>query len=369
MFKNNNKSTNMLILILGISIIGSLIFMIISNRQQKDKLQVYDGNDKVDVIETTEKEIDITTNTYIDDDGIFQVQIPEGWERVVKGDTVEFIHTPSATSVKISKHDYDPSVNCLDSSYLSASMVDAGYTFVSCDYISNTSSEIVYQKTGNKTYDFIEENLWCKEYIATLLFTFDDANYEKMSPYLDKIFNSFTWSDDVTQIPEGYYLSYLEMGDFEFLVPDTWTMGAQDNSVVCANQENTAQMIVTVQEYDKDLSTLTTYDMTSLIKPGRENGFMITNSTSAINKATADVSYLAADGTNMFNKTYLFANGYYLYSIQFDYIANSIDDSVPKTCSEFFREFVTKKIQEEEMNSPTNATPTDATDTDAKKEG
>ncbi len=362
MFRNNKRSTNIIILIIGISIIGSLIFTIIGINKQKNTLQVYDGNDKINNIDSTEEELNIVTNTYVDDDNLFSLQIPDGWERVVRNGHTEFIHTPSATSVSINIQPYDPSVNALDPTTVSASLLNEGYQYLNCDYINGYSSEIIYQKTGNKTYDYIEENIWCREYVVTLLFTLSDDNYEKMQPYLNKIFNSFEWSDNVTPIPEGYHLIYISIGDFEFLVPDTWTVGSEGNSVVCANQENNAQMIVKVQDFTDDLSNMTSYDLAALIKPGRENGFIITNSSASINKASAESSYLSADGYNMFNKTYLYANGYYLYTIQFDYLANSIDETLPDTCSSYFREFVTKKLQDE-MD---NASATDATASDAE---
>lgn len=357
MFRRTNKNVNILVLIFGIAIIGSLIFTIISTNKQKNKLQVYDGEEQIEEIATTEKEIVIETNTYIDEDNIFSVQIPVDWELVKNNDYIEFVHKPSATSVQLIKEPYDPNVTVLNASDISANVVNAGYTFVSCDYMGNASSETIYQKVGDNTYDYIEEVFWCRDYIVTLKFILNDANYSKMSPYLDKIYNSFTWSEDMVTVPEGYYLVYLDYGDFEFLVPEDWTLGTEENSVVSSNQDNTAQMVVKDFEYNDDLSQITTYELSDLIKPGRENGFMITNSSSSVNKAYAECAYYNSNGINMVNKTYLFVNGYYMYSIQFDYVANSIDENIPALCSQYFREFITKKLQEEMEYNSLNVSP------------
>ena len=80
---------------------------------------------------------------------------------------------------------------------------------------------------------------------------------------------------------------------------------------------------------------------------------MLKDFSTSATSATATAYY--NNGTASTNKIYLFANGQYLYSLQFDFFNGAIDDSVPDLCASYFREFVTQKIIDESQI----ATPTD----------
>ena len=337
------KPFNLLILVFGIAILMAIIFIIIGQKN-KDSLPVYKGGEALSEETPTEKELEIPVSTYLDDSNMFSVAVPDGWERVDHGNRMEFVHAPSKTSISIELTDYDPLINNRDSASVSTRIVQEGYSFVSFAQTSNASSETIYKK--NDTVDYILEELWCRNGIVRLLFTLNDENYSKMLPYLNKILQSFQWGKSADVIPEGYYLQYIEYGDFEFAIPGGWNFSVQDGVGYLINADNSAEMTLRVVEYTGTLTDITTYRFTEILKPGRENGFMIKNSSASVNQASADISYLNQNGINMVNSTYLFANGHYLYEMQYDYVSNSIDSSLPSTSASLFREFLTKKIAE-----------------------
>lgn len=343
-----NKIKNPVVLIILFIIIGSALFTIISSRKQK-KLDVYTNSDVVPTEEATTEEKVIESFTYEDESSHFKIDIPEGWEKVTKDGYTTYIHTPSASSVQIQVSGYEPAINLVSSDSISSSVVENGYTFINYTRLGNCSYEVIYQDLKKNEYDYFEEVHWNQDNIVKLVCTCNDKNYEKILPYFENIINSFEWTMD--SIPEQYALFYIEYGDFEFGYPADWVISSTDNSIVAVNQDSTAQMIITVQEYPSNMENFTATDMTGLISGGK-NGFMLKEFSNTVSTAESVASYYDAGGQPMVNRTYLVTSGFYLYSIQFDYYNGAVDESMPDECRALFREFATEKIIEEQnMNN------------------
>ena len=353
--KKYQKGKNPWILGLGILLIMSILFTKCSSGEQ-NKLNVYTESDVISTeqeITTEEKKID--TFTYEDNTYGFKVLIPSEWEMVTKDGFDTYIHTPSASSIQIQVKEYDPNINSCNAESLSEEIVNNGYTFINFARLTNTSYEISYQDKQTNAYDYIEDVYWNKNCIVILKCTFNDINYEKIYPYYKKILNSFSWTNEDT-IQEGFLLYYSEIADFEFGIPSNWYISASGNSIVAMSEDNLAQMTVSVQEYTDNLSNFTATDMTNLIKYGK-NAFMLKEFNNNYVSAVSTATY--TNGDSMTNKTYLYANGFFLYSIQFDYYTGSIEDTVPQSCAALFREFLTEKTTQnakdttEELSSET----------------
>ena len=81
-FKNGKVSP--LIFIFGLIIMGSLLFTIISQKRQNDKLKVYNQDETVENLEsTTEETVEISSFTVADDNAGFSVNIPDGWQKII----------------------------------------------------------------------------------------------------------------------------------------------------------------------------------------------------------------------------------------------------------------------------------------------
>lgn len=229
----------------------------------------------------------------------------------------------------------------LTAEQISAEIVSKVYTFTAFGRISSSSYEVLYQKIQNSIYDYVEYVYWNRSNIVKLVCIFNDENYEKIIPYYEKIFNSFEWNGD-NAIPEGYCLYYFENADFEFCLPEDWSLAASDISVVGLNPENTIQLTVSVQEYPSTLGNVTAMEISSFLSTNKSN-FMLQNFATSYTKATASFTHMINDKL-VSNKTYLFCNGVFLYILQFDFYDSSIDESITETCSNLFREFITAKL-------------------------
>ena len=364
-----NGKVNPLVLIFGIIILGSLMFTIISQKKQNSELKVYQEEDNVENLETpTEETIDIESFTIADDEAGFSINIPEGWQKIKKNGYDNYIHSPSVTSVGIEITDYEPYVNSYNEVDMASNITNNGYSFVSFTKKSSSSYEFIYQDIKDSTYDYIDEVLWSKNNIVTLHFIVKDDNFSKMSPYLDSIFNSFTWHKDTEIIPDYIYLIYMDYGDFEFGMPADWTIGSENNTVYATNSDNTAQMTLTVTENSSSLENVNGYELTSVLQPTRSSGFMLQSFNAEQTKVTATAAYYNNEGINMVNKTYIYTNGVYQYNFQFDYISGVLDDTYTDELMTYYREFFLKhnkdyfETTEESTENTTEATVTDASE-------
>lgn len=337
-FKNDNPW----ILLVGVIIMLSALFTIINQRKQ-NTLEVYDESDMITTEEVSTEETVIDTITYENTEYGFKVSIPKEWDKVVKDGYDTYIHQASATSIQIQVAPYDPLINMTEAETLSTNLVEEGYTFVNFSKLTSSSYEVLYQKTQQSTYDYIEDVFWTRNGIVKLVFIVNDENYEKMYPFISNTINSFTWTTkDI--IPEEYAIFYSEFANFEFAVPVNWNFGISNNTYVAINPDDTAQMTVSATTYDTTLENLTATDITNLLKNGKSNFMLKEFSTSTTN---AQVKFTYNNGTPATNLTYLFSNGVYLYIIQFDYYDDYFDETQSSSCISFFREFYTQKLIEE----------------------
>lgn len=334
---------------IGCSVIFLSILFTMCSKNNQNTLDVYEG-DVISTQEITTEELDIETITYVNKTADFHMEVPADWTKVIKDGCDTYIHAASSSSIQIQILPYDSNINNINQEFLSSSIVQAGFTFVNYNRIDTSSYEIMYQK--NEIYDYIEEVKWSRDYIVKMICIFNDENYSKIYPYYDRIINSFAWDTD-NIIPTDLFLYYSEYGDFEFAVPYGWTTGNSDTSFVAINEENSAQITITTTERTELLTDLTAIDITNYLN-NNKNSFMLKEFSTSATSATATAYY--NNGTASTNKTYLFANGQYLYILQFDFYTGAIDDSIPDLCASYFREFVTQKI----IDQSQIATPSDS---------
>ena len=332
-----NKGFNPLIILIVFIIGLSIFFTVINQKKQNNELPVYVDGDELSTESPVEniKDIDMVLIEYPE----FTINIPSDWTKVIRNGNDNFIHSPSATSVSINISEYYPEINNIDESIVSTNVANSGYGFVSFMKTSTSSYEAIYQDLDNNTYDYIEEVFWTKDKIVTLTFTVNDTYYNKMADYFNAIYNSFKWNEDQNIIPDDIMLIYIEYGDFEFALPISWSVGIQDNAIYATNSDNTAQVVITVIENPLSLDSVTAYDITNLLQPQRPNGFILQYVSNSVNYLKAAVQYYNNSGINMENRTYLFANGVFLYTIQFDYISNSLNDEYLDNIMSYFKSY------------------------------
>ena len=145
-------------IIAGIVIL-SAVFTFITQKQQKDKLDVYTGETTVsqeDLSQEKEQQAKtIETQIYTDDTMKYSLSIPKEWTQVVENDTVSFVHKASGSTLRLETYAYDPNINNVTSESISTKIAADGKTFVSFTRKGDSSYEVTYQDQKNVTYDYI----------------------------------------------------------------------------------------------------------------------------------------------------------------------------------------------------------------------
>lgn len=310
--------------IFGAIVILSLAFTVISSLSTK-KLGVYNNSDVVEEkISTTESDITADEDMVIvkDDEIGYSVNIPSSWKKVVEDDSTTYIHTQSASSIKIETFDYYPEITNISSEIVSTDLINNGYEFVNFSRLSETSYEALYRVEKDKMYDYIEEVYWSRDHIVKFTCVCNDENYDGISLFYSKIFDSFTWTTS-NVVPDGYAVYYISDANFDFGIPIDWSYNIADGAIVASDPDNTSLMTITIIPSDIILTTLTATDMTNFIM-GTKSNFMLKSFTNNSDE-TSSISTYNDNGLTMTNYTRLFSNGSYLYAIQFDYPTEQTD--------------------------------------------
>ena len=332
------KNINIWIMVGGAVLLLSIMMTLLSNYKTADNLPVYTGGDEVpEGVTESKKEKDIPTNIYVDNVNQFSMEIPSEWQEVEQDGYETFIHTPSGASVQIRIGEYEPTYNNASAETCAASLEQNVYVFKNFTWTSNTSYQLLYQDYKESTFDYIEDVHWDRDTVIVLLCIFKDAHYSKLQSYYDKILTSFVWEQD-NPVPDGWMLYYDEPRLYEIGIPDTWAF-ANTGDAFCAYDEQTdAQIIITAQEYNGDLSGLTPSSLIDAVSSGREN-YMINNYDIQSDYAKAYATYTSGD-IQYQSIDVLTCNGQVLYNISCTYENGRIDASTFDTCISLFRTFL-----------------------------
>ena len=319
-------------------LIVSVLFNIISQRQQQGTLPVYNDTEQVTEAGGKENAIDIETDIYADTENGCSASVPKGWTKVTKSGHTTFIQPETGASIQFQVLDYDPKVNSVDEAQISADITEKNMTFISFNRKAAGQYELLYQDKQEICYDYVEEAFWDREKVIKLVGVFDDSIYSDIYPYYDKIISSFAW-ERKDPIPEGYMLYYIDKGEFEFGCPENWVEGVTTEGVYYASDiESGAMMTISVSDYEGTLDGFVANDMVSLLQGDRQN-FMLGSFESDSEKAVGTATYV--QNNVVYNDAMcIVSNGVYLYTMIIEYESGTIDDSVPSTCIDLFREFV-----------------------------
>lgn len=338
LYKKNEQY--ILYVVIGVMIVAG-IFTFFSQKSLDDTLDVYSQSDKVEnKVTESDESPDIILTAYTDEKNGYSIGIPEGWQKVIKNGYTTFVHSPSASSLQIQILDYDPKINNISSDSISTDIAEKGNTFVSFNRSSTSSYEVTYQDFKNSTYDYIEEVYWDQSKIIKLVCTFNDANYQKIKPYYEKIIKSFSWNRE-KEIPSDYYLFYNDNAKFEVGIPASWTVSQANDTIVAMNEDSNASESITVLKNSSYLDKITVTDMTNLLKSGK-SGFIMKSYDNKKKKASIVYTYISGS-QQITSQTYVYANGTYLYFVSFDYVEGTLQDNIPEDCSNLFREFIKDK--------------------------
>ena len=244
----------------------------------KKRLTVFDpekGDSEYTVEKQTEKPI--VSFTYLNDKINLSLEIPEGWERIVKDGYDTFVHAASASSVQVQVLDYYPAINNTTDQTLAETYAPLGCELTEFAFTGNNSYYDIYQKAGTSGItDYIEQVLWDRSHVVKVLATINDQNYQKLSREIWYVMDNISWACE-DPVPEGCYLAYMPYGDFEVALPSDWILERSDAALFGYNEENGSSVTVTVLDDPAFLDTITEIDYADFLSQGKQdfilNGF------------------------------------------------------------------------------------------------
>lgn len=336
LLRNFTKKEKRLATILFFLLVSAILFLVISKNNQ-NSLAVYMKDNTVNVWDKEDSgNLDISLKEYKSSTLNLAFSIPDDWTERKHDTGVSFTHEPSASVFSVEITDYDPAVNNLNASSISATLVEQDYIFVNYIRLSSTSCQILYQDKSKVANDYIRTVFWDREHIVTLSCSFSDANYQGIIPYFDKIISSFKWNYE-KPVNEGYAIFFHPGLDIEFMVPETWVCETSDTAIRFADSTTGAMILLTINTTADYLDSLTSTDMANMIKTGRSS-FMMKNFNTSKTKAYAYCTY-SENNKQVCCDQYIFADGKRHYFISVNYYAGTLDSSVGEVVAGSFRKF------------------------------
>ena len=132
-----SKGSLLILLLLVITLIS--VFIAVCQPASND-LPQYSSESAIDESSVSELSIEeIDTFIYADKSTGFTIEIPQGWTKVIKSGFPTFIHNPSATSIQIQHHDYNPLINNDTIDSLTNEIRNNGYIVNEVSFASNFS--------------------------------------------------------------------------------------------------------------------------------------------------------------------------------------------------------------------------------------
>ena len=295
-----------------------MLSVFLSAATKKDSLNVYKGkSSEYTVTPETETEQKVITNTYMNSKINLSMQIPDGWQHIIKDGYDTYVHSPSASSVQIQVMSYYPMVNNASAESFADTYSSRGLEITDFQYISNNSYYLMYRSNGmSGITDYIECVLWDRQNVAKIIFTFNDANYKKLKDEIWYCIDSIEW-DYEDPIPEGFYLKYQLTGDFEFAVPANWTIAETDASFYACEDDTGATLTVNLITDNTLLTDITQIDYTNFLSNGRSD-FILNAFQQSDHMIYGEATYTNNGTTFAIIQSY-YANGTYQYIITYEF--------------------------------------------------
>ena len=342
---NKRNGSEKWILIFGAIALISLMFVIVTNISNRNKLQVYTTPETIPDVEVTQENAldDVKMTSYSNDEKGYSIGVPDTWVKVIKSGFTTYVDQDTGASVQIQDLEYDPTFNNMTEETAYQMATNNGYTFVSFNRTGNASYEILYQGTTNATYDYVESVYWDRDSAVRVLCSLSDEQYQKDFPVISAITNSFTW-ERPNPIPEGFNLAYFDAYGIEVGIPETWTTSVSDNSYVAMDEASSATMTLQAQEFDGTVDSLSEMDISNMVSATREGYIM--NDFRTLEGAVYCSGIYTVNNVQYINDVMFISNGSHLFVITFDYENGSIDANIPNTCFELARVLYTTQAEE-----------------------
>lgn len=333
------------------------IFLTIAT--SKKNLDVYTKEDSTYTLESeSETEEKIETELYQNQEIAFTMEIPAGWNYVKKDGYDTYVHSASASSMQFQLLTYYPQVNNATQEALAQTYAAQGLNLTEFAYTANNSYYTVCQKQSNTgVTDYIQTVVWDRQHVIKVMVTLNDQNYEKLADTIWHCIDSIQW-DYEDPIPDGFYMYYQTIGDFEYPVPSDWVTGNTENTFYAYDENTNAKFSVSLIEDTSSINEISQLDYSTFAANGRSN-FALTKYEQSDNNIYGEATYLSGDLT-MSMMQYYIANGTYHYILTYEYPTELGADfySTAQKALKYTRVFyVTETVPEPKLPENTEATP------------
>ena len=278
-----------------------------------------------ETLETENSYFQYTGSEDFSEDADFSISVPEGWTKAIGDGLVYFVHSPSGTSLTISVFSYDPYLLNMTSDMAESVLSESEKTLVSFSWQTNCSYLVTYQETSDNTVtDYIEYVMFDKNYAVSIVGAVRDEYYEEMGSVLLSLLDSFSWNMQ-DSIPEGYTFLYCEEGNFEYLIPNDWTIGQSDGTIYMQNGSIDCSISISAISSDVVYDGVTEEQYISYAGSDKTD-FAVLSFQSGDNLIYAECSYTLS-GETAYWVQYLLASGSYEYTLTFASMESSFSDN------------------------------------------
>lgn len=268
----------------------------------------------------------IETEVYYNENYSFSINYPSGWTKADNGNSVAFVDKKTKTTMTVSFDEYAPQVNTMTAGNIVNIQENT-------EIIDFTKSNDCYVTTYNKDgYLVCEGVLWDYQNIISI-YIIGDENASDLSEY-KYLLSTVNWECE-SPIPDGLYIQYYEYGNFQIGIPEDWSYGVSDNSILFSNPNDTANVNLIIEENNGNLSTVSQTDYLISLAENRNNF--------VCDYYTNDENIIYSKGTYDFNGEqavvirYVYASGEYFYMLTIDYIAS--DNTLQSTLEDIINSF------------------------------
>lgn len=301
------------------------LFAMNNNGTNSSDLETSITQESEETAETGNSYFQYTGSEDFSENADFSISVPEGWTKAIGDGLVYFVHSPSGASLTISVFLYDPYLLNRTSDIAESILSESGKTLLSFSWQTNCSYLVTYQGTNdNIKTDYIEYVIFDKNYAVSIVGSVCDEYYEEMESALLSSLDSFSWNAQ-DSIPEGYTYLYCAEGNFEYLIPNDWTIGQSDNAIYMQNGSADCNISISAISSDAVYDGVTEEQYISYAGSDKTD-FTVLNFQSGDNVIYAECSYTLS-GETVYWVQYLIASGSYEYTLTFTSVASSFSDN------------------------------------------
>ena len=330
-----SKGSLLILLLLVITLIS--VFIAVCQPASND-LPQYSSESAIDESSVSELSIeDIDTFIYADESTGFTIEIPQGWTKVIKSGFPTFIHNPSATSIQIQHHDYNPLINNDTIDSLTNEIRNNGYIVNEVSFLSTSSYVYSYISEDQKTC-YIVFTKWDLKDIYNVTFVVKAENYNKMFKYYEHSINSIKW-DGKDSIPENYDIVFVEYGSFTFGYPLMWNVGLQDNCFIVSDPNTGSTITIRSTQNSSDYSEISKIQYGNYLSGnGSRNNFILKSYTNDGHIIHGEATYYVGNVQYGLYQ-YLISNGDYEIEFTLDTPVAAISETLPvfQQCLLYFK--------------------------------